>query len=237
MEPRGRRPGPECGSEDRALPDAVELGVLWSELQLLVLSMTASARGARPPDGVRLLGRTLTGIWEGLDWLETRAGREVVSTQRFGVFDPRGTMERRNRASARRGVRLATVVSPHVHVGNPFFATEVPYARTGPVFGPCIVVDRACAVLPGAPTAHGDDVAWLFTRADVVERTKAIWRLTFESSRVSDEQVRRFTPRQLEVARRRSQGWTCARIARDLGVSARTVTSDLNGLPTPVHAG
>lgn len=216
------------------LDEAARIGVLASKLQVRVLELTIDALRGRGAPGVTLLARSFEQMQEALDLLEPRCQWEVASLRVASRFDAEGALVARNEASARRGVRLLAVGGPKTLVTNPLWPSDVPFGRVAPVYGQMILMDRSCAILPGPLTAQGGETVWMFTTPEIVRAACELWDATYAVSVEPDRELPRFNPRQVEVARRRARGWTNTRIARDLGISARTVTAELARLPVIV---
>ncbi|OKI85094.1 hypothetical protein A6A27_14920 [Micromonospora sp. CB01531] len=204
---------------------------LWATIAVKVLEMSVAARRGRAPDGFRLLGEGDNRIQEAFGALEPRCRASALALQRRPPFDPEDRGGRLDRESMRRGVRIEAIASEHAGLANPFLRATQPHARCGPVMGSALLLDRACAVLPGMPTGAGASTAWIVTRPDLVRMVCQLWDITYAASVPALRSPwPALTSRQLAVAQRAARGWTRAAIARDLGVSVRTVAGELHEL-------
>lgn len=221
---------------DDVSPGAMLPG-LWSALTATMWEMTSAALTGRTPHGIRLLGVGLDGIQDALAGMEPRCRTSGMALQQRTQFDPSGRGPALDRASRRRGVITKAIACEAAGHENPFLWSEQPHVRCGPVYGGAILLDRACAILPGLPTTSGSRTAWVVTRQEIVASVCRLWDETAACSRPAcDTGWPRCTERQLEVARRRARGWTNHAIARDLGTSVRTVGAELQvirALTTP----
>lgn len=218
----------EAVPERDTTAELVELVARWSALFVRSAELSAAASRGRAPDGVWLLGEGNVQIRERLALVESRCRRSVRALQPGGAFDPTDDEFERDELSRRRGIRMEMVAPARAGLVNPFLRTVNPHARCGPVLGPAILVDDACAVLPGVPTRQGGNTAWVFTRPEVVADVVGLWRTTLHMSRPATETAwPRLTTRQFTVARQRALGRTHAAIARAVGVSERTVSHEL----------
>jgi DNA-binding CsgD family transcriptional regulator len=179
--------------------------------------------------GFTLLGAGAQDIDAGLTALEPQARRSVWSMLPSTRFNPHDPAHRLNERSSERGLDLRTVVSPHCLTVNPLMSSIDPEVRVGHVFTTFILVDLSAAVVFGPPGNRGEPTAWRCTRRDVVEAVTDIWTRVWDSSRpaVPPGAQPPFTPRQVLVASRLAAGTKDAAIARELGVSVRTVVSEV----------
>jgi len=179
--------------------------------------------------GFTLLGAGVHDIDAGLTALEPQARRSVWSMLPSMRFNPHDPTHRLNERSIGRGLDLRTVVSPHCLTVNPLMSSIDPDVRVGHVCTTFILVDRTAAVVFGPPGNHGEPTAWRTTRTDVLEAVTDIWTRVWDTSRpaVPPGTQPPFTPRQVLVASRLASGTKAAAIARELGVSVRTVVSEV----------
>ncbi|MGO4340327.1 helix-turn-helix transcriptional regulator [Pedococcus sp. 2YAF34] len=189
---------------------------------------TADGGEAERHDLFRRVGR-LSATVNGLTALEPQARRSVWSILPSTRFQPHDASHELNERSAQRGLDLRTVVSPHCLTVNPLMSSIDPAVRVGHVFTTFILVDGSAAVVFGPPGNHGEPTAWRATRSDVLGAVRDIWTRVWASSRPAvppgDEPP--FTRRQVLVASRLAAGTKDAAIARELGVSVRTVVSEV----------
>jgi len=179
--------------------------------------------------GFTLLGAGTHDIDAGLTALEPQARRSVWSMLPSTRFSPHDPTHHLNERSSERGLDLRTVVSPHCLTVNPLMTSVTPEVRVGHVFTTFILVDLSAAVVFGPPGNQGEPTAWRCTRGDVVEVVTDIWSRVWDSSHPALPPGARppFTPRQVLVASRLAAGTKDAAIARELGVSVRTVVSEV----------
>jgi len=215
----------------------VELVARWNALFLRSVELSAAAGAGQAPTGVWLLGEGNRQIRERLLDVESRCRRSVRVLQREGPFDPNDNEQERDERSRRRGIRMEMVVPEPAGFVNPYFRVVNPQSRCGPVFGPAILVDDACAVLPGVPTPSGANTAWVLTRPEVVSELRDLWRATVALSRpAAATSWPDLTQRQFVIGRQRAQGRTCAAIARSVGISERMVAHELAEVDRRVRA-
>lgn len=184
-----------------------------------------------------LLGEGNRRIRERMADVESRCRRSVRSMQREAPFDPYDNELERDQLSRRRGIRMAMVVSEPAGFTNPYLRVMNPCARCGPVLGPAMLIDDACAVLPGVPTPGGANTAWVVTRPEMVSELRHLWRATVALSRpAAATSWPDLTHRQLLIARHTARGGTQAAVARSLGISERTVAHELSEIDRLVGA-
>jgi hypothetical protein len=222
-----RRSGAATGATGAATTEH-QVVVRYLELNQLVLEMSAAGLQGRAPADFHLVAVGLARIQEELAHLQPRCRSSGFALQAKVRFNPHGIGERLDDDSRRRGVRLVAIAPPRAGVDNPLLLASQPHTRCGPTVGSALLLDRTCVVVPGLPTPHGADTAWLTTRSDVVSRTSVLWDLTYrESVAGRDAGWPSVTRRQLEVARGIALGRTTATMARELGVSVRTVATEV----------
>ena len=183
----------------------------------------------RATSGFALLGAGMHDIDAGLDALEPQARRSVWSILPSTRFNPHDRSHELNERSIRRGLDLRTVVSPHCLTVNPLMSSIEPAVRVGHVFTTFILVDLTAAVVLGPPGNRGEPTAWRATRADVLDAVTDIWDRVWATSApaVPPGAEPPFTRRQVLVATRLAAGTKDAAIARELGVSVRTVVAEV----------
>lgn len=202
---------------------AIELTAMVNDLALKWLE-------GRPTPGFRLLGTGVAEIEHNLAVaVEPMTRRSVWSMQPYISFDPGELMRTTDSRSRRRGLDMRAVTAERTLLHNPLSTSEHPGLHIGPALFQTILVDESTAVVAGPGDEHGYPTAWLATRPDVVTRVAALWHETWARSRPALEPGSKppFTPRQCVVARRLVVGTKDAAIARELGVSRRTVAADI----------
>lgn len=224
--------GHDAGRQGPASQDAASQVVdAWAVLLGQTFDHSLSvARGLRPP-GVHVLGHGVEQIHTALDAIEPKVRYDLRALQPetpFDAFDRCGPMNQRARS---RGVRLTLITSRQAGRSNPFVHSARNQARCGPAVGPMLLLDRHGVVLPGLPTLDGEPTAILYARSDVVRQAFDVWDLTLAAS-VSAEAAGwpATTGRQHAIACRLLQGLKDSSIARELGISTRTLTDEVRGL-------
>ncbi len=247
--PGATRPATPDGSPGDGLPAAPAAAVATAELGALIrdgraleehiadLAHGVMFDGAQPP-GFRMLGAGVDQIAEGLATLEPRTRRTVESVQPTSMFNPHDPTEALDESSRSRGVDLRFVGSERAFAMNPMLVATYPQARVGPTVARFILLDRRAAVVGGPNDPRGFPTAWLATRADLVLRVCDLWLRTWERAVpvVPPGEEPPFTRRQYQVARRLALGAKDQAIARDLGVSVRTVAADVAALVAALGA-
>jgi DNA-binding CsgD family transcriptional regulator len=211
-----------------ARPD--DLVAKAAALQAALYGQIAVADPDDPDAPVRLFAAGLRSITEGLSALE-RATRSVVYNLNVrAVFDPLRREREPNLRTRARGIRGHMITNPNDYLS--LIAAVHPDTWVAPVRTSGIVVDERLALLPGPPTPGGQSTAWLCRDQDLVMAHCDLWwetkRRAVPIREVSG--VVPLTERQLEVAALLSRGAKDATIARRLGVSTRTVTTDVSRL-------
>jgi len=186
----------------------------------------------RRPAGFRMIGAGVDQIAQGLAAIEPRARRTVES------FNPHDRTQTLDESSLSRGITMRFVGSERAFAMNPMLVAVYPEARVGPTVARFILIDRSAAVVGGPPDPRGFPTAWLATRDDVVHRVRDLWERTWARATpvVPPGEQPPFSRRQYEVARRLALGAKDQAIARDLGVSVRTVAADIAALVAALGA-
>ncbi|GAA2740296.1 LuxR family transcriptional regulator [Terrabacter aerolatus] len=209
------------------------------ELTALVNTLAVrSVAGGHTP-GFRRLGTGNEEIGRNLaEAVEPTTRRSVWSMQPIMHFDPGDELRSTNARSLARGLDMRTITTERTLRLNPLCSSEDPELRIGPALFQCILVDEATAVVAGPLSAQGFPTAWLATRSDVVAHVTDLWHETWARSRpaVPPGASPLFTPRQCLVARRLVVGTKDAAIARELGVSLRTVAAEISHLVSTLGA-
>lgn len=200
-------------------------------LQLSTTMEQLTENGAR--DGFILIGTGTESPPPALAELEAKTRSSVWNLSPIAFYYATRDSRELNRRSAERGIDSRAVNLPHGRRHDPlhtsYCATISTQLREGPVFLRMILVDEECAVLYGAPTANGEPTTWAATHPPIVELARTLWHSTWASSTpvLPEGQPPPFTPRQVEVAFLLVDGLTDQAIARRLGVSPRTVATEI----------
>lgn len=222
--------GTGAAGEDEAPGSVVRLAASAVELTAVVGDLTVQWLAGRPTPGFRLLGASTGEIERNLAAaVEPVTRRSVWSMQPFLPFDPGELIRSTETRSRRRGLDMRGVTTERTLLTNPLFSSEHPEVQIGPALFQCLLADERTAVVAGPTDERGFHTAWLATRADVVSRVAGLWHETWARSRPALEPGSRppFTPRQCVVARRLAVGTKDEAIARELGVSRRTIAADI----------
>lgn len=219
-----------AAAEGDDLGPGVGLMAAAVELSAMVGDLTVQWLSARPTPGFRLLGASTGEIERNLAAaVEPVTRRSVWSLQPLLPFDPGELIRSTEARSRHRGLDMRGVTTERTLLINPLLSSEHPEIRIGPALFQCLLADEATAVVAGPTDERGFHTAWLATRTDVVSRVAGLWHETWARSRPALEPGARppFTPRQCVVARRLAVGTKDEAIARELGVSRRTVAADI----------
>ncbi|WP_207555941.1 helix-turn-helix transcriptional regulator [Intrasporangium flavum] len=222
------RDGRPAGEEAALL----ELHATSAALRTRVEGLVLDFRSGRPTPGFRLLGEGLEQIDSGLSALEPTARSSVFTMQPLLFWDPRNAMIDLDGQTRLRGLDICMITSGRTAAAYPLLSSEMPHVRIGHAPTQFILIDRGTAVVGGPPSDGGYPSAWLATRADVLTLVRSVWDQALPMSRpgVPDGAEPPFTPRQCLVARRMVLGLKDAAIARELGVSVRTVAAEVAAL-------
>lgn len=237
---QGSEPGSQDGSEQRESGRGdSDLAAAAVELTGIVNSLAVTALGGGRPSGFRRLGTGVGEIERNLaEAVEPATRRSAWSMQPTIRFDPGDDLRSTDARSLARGLDMRTITTERTLRLNPLCSSEDPELRIGPALFQCILVDGSTAVVGGPLSAQGFPTAWLATRTDVVARVTDLWHETWARSRpaVPVGAAPPFTPRQCLVARRLVVGTKDAAIARELGVSLRTVAAEISHLMSSLGA-
>ena len=141
--------------------------------------------------------------------------------------------EELDRRSRERGIDMRTLVAPNALDRNPLDASRLPlfgeHVRLGPVDHVMMLIDRSAVVTRGAPLPDGTLTMWIVTRPDLVKLGEQLWDETWACSTelIPPGRTTLFTMRQVRVGTMVARGFTDQRIARELGVSGRTVSNEI----------
>lgn len=221
------------------VPGTTHLAAAAVDLAALVNSLAVTHLGGGPTPGFRHLGTGSEEIERNLgEAVEPLTRHSVWSLQPLIHFDPSDGVRSTNARSTARGLDMRTITTERTLRLNPLASSEDPDLRIGPALFQCILVDGSTAVVAGPLSTQGFPTAWLATRSDVVEHVTSLWHGTWARSRpaVPEGTSPPFTPRQCLVARRLVVGTKDAAIARELGVSLRTVAAEISHLVVQLGA-
>lgn len=221
------------------VPGDTDLAASAVELSGVVNSLAVTHLGGGPTPGFRRLGTGSEEIERNLaEAVEPLTRRSAWSMQPLIHFDPSDGVRRTNARSSARGLDMRTMTTERTLRINPLASSEDPGLRIGPALFQCILVDESTAVVGGPLSPQGFPTAWLATRSDVVEHVIRLWHETWARSRpaVPAGTAPPFTARQCLVARRLVVGTKDAAIARELGVSLRTVAAEISHLVAQLGA-
>jgi DNA-binding CsgD family transcriptional regulator len=213
----------------RRADGAAELRTAAIALAELVNRLAADRWDGLSTPGFRLLGEGMVQIEAGLTALEPTARRTAWSMHPSLTFDPLNSMNAIDERTVARGIDLRLITSDRTLHSHPLVTSELPHVRFGPAPSRFMLVDDVTAVVGGPMSEAGYSTAWLATREDVVAAVRSVWALAWPLSRPGNAEgvAPPFSPRQCVVARRVVVGVKDASIARELGVSVRTVAGDV----------
>lgn len=206
----------------------------------LIARMNEIARpGHALPPGLSLLGIGREEVAPAKAELERRTQQSVWSLQPHVRFDPEDEAYELEARSRARGIDLRMITSPRTLRFNPLLTSLSTGVHLGPVVSWMILVDRQFALLEGPTTITGDPTAWIATGGTFLKDALELWDCTWlESTPVLASGARPpLNARQIDVARGVCLGRTDAAIARQLGISERTVARDLAALLHVTSAG
>lgn len=205
-----------------------------SEAQRLALALMGRMNEVAHPGLAAQAGLTLLGVGQpevmkALEGLEVKTRRSVWGLYPFPNFDPEDVAYDLDARSRARGIDLQLITPPRTLRFNPLLTSLAPHAWLGPVLFKCIIIDHKLAVIAGPETVHGDTTAWVASEEEFLTRALDLWDATRRESRpaLPPGAGPPLNPRQLNVARGVCLGKTDAAIARQLGISERTVARDV----------
>lgn len=199
-------------------------------LQSAVMERVLARHSAGADSKVRFFAEGLSSITNRLWMLERTTRRVVYNLQQRTWFDPLRRERQLNLRTRSRKLRGHLITQPVDHL--PLIATCHPDTWIAPVHLTGIAIDERLALFPGPMSSRGLPTAWLCTDQDIVTAFCGIWE---ESQRqavpISEVPgIVRLSERQVDIAALLSRGAKDATVARLLGVSPRTVTSEIGRL-------
>jgi DNA-binding CsgD family transcriptional regulator len=217
---------------DPGLDSAVE------ELASVVRHSVAAWQRDRAPSGFRRFGTGLAQVEQAMVGLEASVRVSVWNMQEVVHFEPASTVMELTERSRRRGLDTQLLTNRRSLELYPLLTSEIPEVRFGPARTHFLLIDGAAAIDPGPIDDFGAPTAWFTTSLDVVRRVTDIWERTWANSTpgLAPGGAPPFTPRQCYIARRMALGAKDAVVARELGVSVRTVAGDVAHLMRIVGA-
>lgn len=188
--------------------------------------------------GFGLVGAGTEAIDAGFAALEPLSTKVVCSVVPVLRFDPWGPTLELNRRSRGRGVELRAVVGRRSLSVNPLLTSLDPTCRIGHAATTFHLIDRARVLVPGPLTHDGLATVWGATASSVLRPARELWDLIWDGSRPAVLEGERppFTDRQVRTAILLARGAKDATIAGELGVSVRTVVSEVAHLVTRLGA-
>ncbi|MGZ4598994.1 MAG: helix-turn-helix transcriptional regulator [Oryzihumus sp.] len=182
-------------------------------------------------DRLQMLGRDAHEARAQMLALERLATRSVW-TLSPGAADPRGFQAAANARSSARGIDLKVVVDLRA-LNAPVAAAPglADLVLVAPVHLQMILIDERAAVLHGPRLGTTPSPScWLHSDPLVIEAAVDLWGRTVRNAIPLPEDVIVLTDRQRAIAAHLLHGLTDAAIARELGVSVRTVASEVRVL-------
>lgn len=206
------------------------LAVRAQALQAAVFARIAAVDPASPGASMQLFAQGLASIFERMPKLERVTSSTVYNLNRRPLFDPLRRERDPNQRTRDRGIRGHMIVNPVDHLS--LVGACHPETWVAPVRLSGIAIDERLALFSGPYTPDGQPTVWLCRDPDLVAEFCDLWWETQQRAvPIRDVPgVVPLTERQLEVASLISRGAKDATIARRLGVSPRTVTSDIGRL-------
>ena len=213
-----------------------EIATRSAELKRSAAAAIAAATADPSTAQARILGTTGPEVQSTFEQLERETRRSVWALQPE-PGDPRGLHDEADRSSRQRGLDQRTIVSDAA-VDRPIAAPEAllrAQIRVAPVLLQMLLIDECRVVVEGPPGPVGRS-GWLVWDDGTVAAACTLWAATESASRPVPPSALFLTLRQRDIARGLVDGRTDAAIARQIGVSARTVASEVRLLMDAVGA-
>ncbi len=208
---------------------------LWRRSRALeakiVDRLLAIEQGAGPDPTFALFGEGLQQVTSRLWRLERASQRLVQNLQRNVLFDPLRRDRELNQRMWSRKIGGHMITAPNGEMS--LLAACHPDTWVAPaVHLAGLAIDERMALFTGPASSRGLATAWLCTDPDIVGEFCGIWEDTQRHAVPIYElpDITRPSERQVDIAALLSRGVKDATIARLLGVSPRTVTSDVSRL-------
>lgn len=231
---------PEDAAARGTGPTPVEWAAITEATAALRRAVASVIAAAGPDDdAVRMIGQDPVEARAALPSIEPLATRSVWSLASVPA-DPQALEDGATAQSRERGLDLRIIVdvkalSLPVAAVTPAHATE--RVHLAPVMAQLILIDERLAVVSG-PVLRPEvgPSCWLVSHPTVVEAARSLWHTTWDRSVPLPSKTVILTDRQREVAKQLLLGETDTTIARRLGVSVRTVASEVRFLGDSVGA-
>lgn len=209
-----------------------------AKLTSAVTELALDHLGGRPTEGFTHLGTGVPEIdatFESVEAATQRVHYGMLPVILFDPWDPARELDRRSRA---RGVELLTLASERILEVHPLMSSMEPNLRIGEAVTTMFIIDRTFVVLPGPVTGDGAPTAWSASLPEILGQALELWDQVWAASRpaIPPGESAPFSPRQVKVATLMTQGHKDASIARELGVSIRTVVSEVSYLADKLNA-
>jgi DNA-binding CsgD family transcriptional regulator len=202
----------------------------WS-LRMAAQGRIAAAVATGEDRDMKLFGVGVSAINSRLGSLERATRSSVYNLQTRIMFDPLRRERTPNEHSRLRRIRGHLITSDSHNARHlSILAACHPETWVGQVEASGLVIDERLALFPGPLSAQGLPTAWLCRDPDLVAELCDLWtEIKRTATPIRDVSgLVRITERQLDIISLLSQGHKDATIARLLGVSVRTVTSDVS---------
>lgn len=214
-----------------------EIAERSAHLSRCVAAAVAAVTADPASGGARLLGSTGNEVRATFEQLEQETRRSVWALAPE-PGDPRTLHTEADERSRRRGLDLRTIVD-ETATHRPIAAPEVllrHQMRVAPVLLQMLLVDEERVVIDGPRVTPGSRSGWLVWDPTTVEAACSLWRSTEAASVQLPSSAVFLSNRQRRIALGLVDGLTDGAMARSLGVSLRTVASEVRLLMQAVDA-